>query len=305
MNMSSKKRARALPAVVGIAAIAVASAAAAKNWDDWATPVNLESLPGSSSAINTAAVDGCASHSPDGLTLIFNSSRVGGNQDLYMATRSNTSEGFGTPVALPAPVNGSSNDSCPTIATGHRLYFSSDRDDSAYDIYVTTLGKDGWSEPQNLGPNINRPGWLDETPAFFDDDAGNEVMLFSSRLPSGASGKIYQSVNGGPASLVAGGPHSSASDNRPSVTRDGLTIFFDSTRTGGLGGPDLYYASRSRTSDSFGAAIHLSDLSSPAFDARPQISKDGTFLTFGSARAGSESPAPDMWYATREKITGK
>jgi hypothetical protein len=35
------------------------------------------------------------------------------------------------------------------------------------------------------------------------------------------------------------------------------------------------------------------------------ISKDGRFLTFSSARAGSESAAPDMWFATREKIAGK
>ena len=104
--------------------------------------------------------------------------------------------------------------------------------------------------------------------------------------------------------LVTGGPHSSASDARASVTNDGLTIFWDSTRTGTLGGPDLYYATRSNTSQPFGTAIHLQDLSSPQFDARPYISKDGTFLTFSSGRAGSESAAPDMWFATRSKVTG-
>lgn len=302
MNMSSNKRTRALPAVMGIAAIAVASAAAAKNWDDWAAPVNLETLPGSSSAVNTPAIDGCASHSPDGLTIVFNSSRVGGNHDIYMATRSSTSEGFGTPVPLPAPVNGPSNDACPSLATGHRLYFSSDRDDSAYDLYVSKLGNDGWSEPERLGGGINVNGSLEETADFYEDDEGREVMIFTRR--QGAAGKIYQSVDGGPPSLVQGGPHSSASDLRASVTRDGLTIFWDSTRSGGLGGPDLYYATRSRTSDPFGTAIHLPAISSPALDLRPNISKDGTFLTFASTRAGGESAAPDMWYTTREKITG-
>lgn len=285
-------------------ALASATAVAAKNWDDWNAPVSIEDLPGSSLALNSGSVDGCASHSPDGLTIVFNSSRSG-NHDLYMATRSSTSEGFGEPVALPEPVNSEKNDSCATIATGNRLYFSSDREDSAYDIYVTRRTAKGWSEPVNLGPNINRPGWLDETPSFYEDEDGNEVMLFSSRLTTGASGKIYQSINGGPASPVHGGPHSSASDNRPSVTRDGLAIFFDSTRSGGLGGPDLYYSTRSRTSDPFGPAIHLQGLSSPSFDARPYISKDGTFLTFGSARSGSESAFPDTWYADREKITGR
>jgi Tol biopolymer transport system component len=287
-----------------IAAIATATAVGAKNWGDWAPAVNIESLPGSSPALNSPAVDGCASHSPDGLTLVFNSNR-GGNHDLYMATRSSTSEGFGAPERLPAPINTSANDSCATIANGHRLYFSSDREDPAYDIYVSKKGPNGWSEPQNLGPNINRDGWLDETPSFYEDSSGNAVMVFSSRLPTGASGKIYQSVNGGPASLVQGGPHSSASDNRPSVTRDGLTIYFDSTRSGGLGGPDLYYATRSSTSEPFGSAIHLGALNSSVFDARPYISKDGSFLTFASQRPGGESAAPDMYYTTRDKITGR
>jgi Tol biopolymer transport system component len=103
---------------------------------------------------------------------------------------------------------------------------------------------------------------------------------------------------------MQGGPHSSASDARASVTNDGLTIFWDSTRTGALGGADLYYATRSNTSEPFGTAVHLSELSSPALDLRPFISKDGSFLTFSSNRTGSESPAPDIWFATREKLTG-
>ena len=286
-----------------LAAVASATAVAAKNWDDWAPAVSIESLSGSSSAVNTPAVDGCASHSPDGLTLIFNSHR-GGNQDLYMATRSSTEEGFGAPVLLPAPVNGPSNDACATIANGHRIYFSSDRDDPSYDIYVTKRGPNGWSEPQNLGPNINTPGWLDESATFYEDGS-DDVMIFSSRQSGGGGdGNIYYSVNGGPKSLLAGGPNSSASDNRPSVTRDGLTIFFDSTRSGGLGGPDLYYSTRSNTAEPFGPAIHLQSLSSSVFDARPYISKDGSFMTFSSQRPGGESPAPDMYYTSRDKITG-
>src|SRR4029453_17497455 len=192
-----------------LVAIASAAAVAAKNWDDWAPAVSIEGLPGSSSTLNTPAVDGCASHSPDGLTLIFNSNRAG-NQDLYMATRSSTAEGFGSPVLLPAPVNGPSNDSCATIANGHRIYFSSDRDDPSYDIYVTKRGPDGWSEPQNLGPNINTPGWLDEAATFYEDGA-DDVMIFSSRQSGGSGdGNIYYSVNGGPKSLLPGGPNSSA-----------------------------------------------------------------------------------------------
>lgn len=296
-----------LPAIfaAGTLIVAGAGAVAAKNWDSWSTPVNLESLPGSSSSLNTTFVDGCAAHSRDGLTLVFNSNRDG-THDIYMATRSSMSEGFGAPVKLPAPINTDTLvESCPTLGPGNRLYFLSSRDDPPGDIMVSKRGPKGWSAPVNLGPNINTPGMVEEAADFYTDGEGREVMIFTRRNASGTEGDIYMSVEGGPASLVAGGVHSSAADARASVTNDGLTIFWDSTRSGGLGAQDLYYATRSKTSDPFGPAIHLSALSSSVFDARPFISKDGTFLTFSSARTGSESPAPDMWITSREKITGK
>jgi Tol biopolymer transport system component len=303
MNRVISNKARAATFAASLIALASATAAA-KNWGEWSTPMSVENLPGSSSLVNSPAVDGCASHSADGLTLVFNSNRAG-NQDLYIATRASTTEGFGTPVLLPAPINGPSNDACPTFGPGNRLYFNSDREDPAYDMYVSKRGPNGWSQPENLGPNINTTGALDESAAFYEDEDGNSVMLFSSRANGGAGdGNIYQSVNGGLKSLVAGGANSSASDNRPSVTRDGLTIYFDSNRTGTLGNSDIYYATRSSTSEPFGPAIHLTELSSSVFDARASISKDGSFITFSSQRPGGESPAPDMYISMRDKMTG-
>lgn len=285
------------------ACMLAATATAMPPFGDWAPPANLESLPSSSPAINTPAVDGCASLSPDGLAIAYNSNRAG-SQDIYVATRSDTSTGFGTPQRLPAPVNLTSADEfCPTIARGHRLYFSSTRTGDIGNLYVTRLGPNGWSHPTSLGPNINTSR-MEESATFFEDERGREVMLFSRRSADGSGGDIFQSVDGGPPTLVGGGPDSSASDNRPSITHDGKTIFFDSTRFGTLGGPDLWYASRTSTSEPFGTAIHLLAQSSPAFDARANLSWDGTTLTYSSARAGSESAAPDIWYSTRGKATG-
>lgn len=274
---------------------AMAAGMPTKKFGDWSTPASLESLPGSSGAINTPAVDGCASHSPDGLTLVFNSNRTG-DFDLYMATRSNVNEGFGDPVALPAPVNSPEFEACGTIARGKRLYFSSGRDDPAGDLYVTRHGPKGWTRPVRLGPNINNDGTLEEVAAFYEDDQGREVMIFTRR--DGAGGHLYQSVNGGPATLVQGGPHSSASDLRASVTHDGRTIYWDSTRAGSQGN-DIWYATRSNTSQPWGQAIHLPELSSDSLDLRPFISWNGRFLTMSSNRAGSESPAPDIWFTAR------
>lgn len=296
MNKVTSKRFRTAAWTTGAVAVVFATAVKAGVWDNWGAPQNLEALPGSSSALNTPAIDGCASHSPDGLKIVFNSNRAG-THDIYMATRSSLSEGFGDPVRLPAPINSDTlTESCPTLV-GNRLYFSSTRDDASGDIVVSTMGSNGWSTPQNLGPNINRAGWLDESAAFYEDEDGRDVIVFSSRQPHDNGGKIYESADGEPRHLVRGGPNSSAQDNRPSITGNGLTIFFDSTRTGSLGGPDIYYATRSKTSEPFGPAIHLQQLSSPAFDARAFINGTGSFITFSSNRSGSESPAPDIWIA--------
>lgn len=188
---------------VGLAALACASAVAAKNWGEWSAPQSIEAMPGASSLLNTAAVDGCSSMSHDGLELYFTSSRAGSMAvDIWVARRSSTSEGFGAPENLGAPVNSPAVDFCPTIRPGKRLYFSSTRHDGAGDLYVSRLGKDGWSTPENLGPNINSPS-VEESASFYEDEEGREVMLFSSRRSG--RGQIYQSIDGGPAQLVAGG----------------------------------------------------------------------------------------------------
>lgn len=286
-----------LVAATAVAMLGAGSVALAKNYGPWSAPANIETLPGSSRALNTPVVDGCASVSPDGLMLAFNSNRSG-NFDIYVAERSDTSSGFGNPVQLPAPVNGSTIDSCPTLLQGKRMIFTSFRDDSAGDLYETRLGPNGWRDPQRFGPNINQPGIQDEAAAVYEDEEGREVMLWSRRNTA-QLGDIFQSIDGAPATLVQGGPNSSAADNRPSVTHDGRTIFWDSTRTGSQG-PDIWYATRSSTSETWGQAVQLTALNSSGGDLRPSIGWRGTMITFSSNRAGSESALPDIWFAVRD-----
>lgn len=295
--MLSTNKSRIAAIAAGITSLAGAIPASTLMDGGWSTAANLATLPSSSPYINTPAVDGCASLSADKLTLAFTSNRTG-NFDIYVATRPNTAVGFGTPVALPAPINTASDDSCPTLALGGRMYFSSNRDDPAYDLYMTRHIGNAWTPPVHLGRNVNTPGTEEESAALFMF-SGHELLLFSSRNLDGSGGKIYQSIDGGPKILVHGGPNAGGSNNRPSISPDALTIYFDSDRAGTLGGPDLYYASRRSPIGPFGPAVHLQNLSSAAFDARPFISADGSMLTFSSARPGSSSPAPDMWFSTR------
>lgn len=293
-----KSNRRRIASTIGVSLTAATAAVAMPAFGDWAAPQSIEATSGASPNLNSPAVDGCASLSPDGLTLAFNSNRTG-NFDIYLAKRANTSEGFGEPEALPAPVNGPTIDSCPTLLQGKQMIFTSFRDDAAGDLYLTRLGPKGWAEPQRFDSNINQPGIQEESATVYDDDEGRQIMAWSRRNGTNP-GDIFQSIDGGPATLVQGGVNSSAADNRPSVTHDGKTIFWDSSRGGDPATPDLWFATRSNTGDTWGTAQRLDSLNAAnAFDARPFVSWDGTMLTFSSTRPGGTSPAPDIYFTTR------
>ena len=287
---------RAAKGVVGLFALSAGVAVAMPPFGDWSGLMDIETLPGSSTAVNSPSIDGCASISPDGLTLAFNSFRSS-NQEIWIATRASTSEGFGDPVLLPAPINTPAQESCPTITRGHRLYFTrSTGAPGTGDLYVSKRGPNGWSNPASLGPAINSAANVEESVSIYEDDDGREALVFSRR-PNGAfvgpGGHIYQSIDGAPATLVAGGPFSSGSDNRPSVTHDGKTIFWDSLRGGNS---DIWFATRSSTSEPFGTAIQLAAVNSTLAETRPFVSWRGDMLIV--------SANSDMWFATREKVTG-
>lgn len=286
-------------------ATVIASAAIAMpKYADWGPPANLAILPGTSPALSTPAVDGCVSWARDGLSLYFTSNRTG-DFDIYVATRPTRDVGFGSVTRLPAPINRvGSDEACPTIATGNRLFFHSTKDEPQGDIYVSRRHPTGWTEPERLPADVNS-GQLDEAPTFYTDDQGREVMIFSRRpISTNSVGVLMQSVDGGPATLLPGEINATGANHRPTVSRDGKTLYFDTNRFTGGGNIDLAVATRSSLSQPFGNIVHLSSLSSAGFDARPALSFDGRTLAFSSARPGNPSPAPDIWFAEREKANG-
>lgn len=300
------KRHHLLAATAACAATGAALALPA--YLDWGAPANLASLPSTAPGLSTPAVEGCVSWAADGLSLYFTSNRMRPNGaadfDIYVATRPTRDVGFGEVRRLPAPINrDGTTEACPTIAKGNRLYFHSTKDDPDGDLYVSQRRPGGWTEPQRLGPNINGPG-LDETPTFYEDAQGRTVMLYSRRNPVGGPGVILMSVDGGPAVPLPGAVNAVGSNNRPTVTRDGKTLYFDTTRFTDPGNVDLAVATRNSLNEPFGNVTHLSALSGPGFDARPAPSFDGRTLAFSSGRAGNPSPAPDIWFATRAKAHG-
>ena len=290
-------------------------AAMATGFSAWAPAVNIEqATPGADATFNTASVDGCPFTSRDGTAFYMASTRPGGlgGIDIWVSTRASVDEPWGPPANLGAPVNSSADDFCPTLdRDGHRFFFVSRRviagSCGGSDIYVARLRDDGFvEEPSNLGCTVNSA--QDEAGPFPLPQSGSgPVLYFSSTRPGlGAGGDLYMSESQGGvfgAAQLVPGVNSAFDDGQPNVRRDGLEIFFYSTRPGTLGGPDIYAATRESTSEPWSTPVNLgANVNSAASDTRPSLSWDGTTLYFGSTRPQSEAGSSDVYVTTRERF---
>jgi hypothetical protein len=313
--------------VMTAALVWVAAIASAMQLSPWGQAVRADSVPGTSTELNTPHLEGCPYQSPDGLSLFIASNRPGGlgGLDIWVAHRSGPDAPWGAPENLGAPVNSEADDFCPTPVRGKGLYFVSARPGGCGgpDIYfVRRNPAHGWEEPQNLGCHVNSPAG-EASPSFFDAD-GETALYFSSNRPGGfapdgpgpADSDIYMAPmlgdgTFGPA-VLAPGLNTAAEDARPMVRKDGLEIVFDSTRPGTLGGPDIYAATRSSVGTPWSTPVNLGPtINTAAAETRASLSWDGLTLFFGSNRSSSTlgpdgvTFSSDIYVATRQRTTGK
>jgi Tol biopolymer transport system component len=264
--------------------------------DQWgpAVPVNGGAL------LNTSALEGCPSESPDGRSLYFASNR-GGDIDIYVSHRQATGE-WSDPELLPKgtnSVNSGANDYCPTSLPGGRLMFVSERNDGlncgtgTADIYETHYQPaEGWAAPEHLGCVVNSAGH-EFAPSLVA--AGGGMLFFSSNRGSDSKHAIYVSVRGSDgewqvpvpvAELNAPGYNTF----RPNVSVDGREVVFDSDRPTSTG-PDIWYAYRANVNAAWSSPVRLAGgggtaVNSAAGETRASLSRDGQRLYFGSNRDG-------------------
>jgi Tol biopolymer transport system component len=301
--MSVLKRVLALSLVAGV--VAGAALAASRDYGSWEQAVRVESIPGTDPSFNGMALDGCPFISRDGKTFYMASNRPGGlgGIDIWVSKRASVDDPWGAPANVGAPVNSGANDFCPTISRdGHLFYFVSNRAGGCGgdDIYTTRLRPDGWDPVENLGCEVNSSA-NEASPFPIPERAEGPVLYFSSTRSGG--GDLFRSASHGgvfgTAEALAGVNSPTANDGQPNLRRDGLEIFFFSTRPGGLGMQDLYSASRSSVKEPWSTPVNLGPLvNSAAPDTRPSLSWDGTTLYFGSGRPGGEGDS-DHYVTTR------
>jgi len=257
------------------------------------------------STVNSSSYDSDVCISTDGLELYFNSKRPGGygNFDIWVSTRETVQDPWGEPVNLGPTVNKSDWDTTPSIsANGLELYFGSRRPGGSggVDLWMTTRVSvsEPWGEPVNLGSTINSPAFevkmnisTDGLSIVFDSDRsggyGGQDLWVSKRPtlsdPWGAPENLGPTVN------------SSVWDYAPSLSADGLSLFFASARSGGSGGDDIWVATRETTDDPWGEPVNLGPaVNSSSHENCPNVSADGSTLYFASNRSGG-SGGVDIW----------
>jgi hypothetical protein len=232
---------------------------------------------------------GCC-FSRDGLELYFSSTRPGGYGffDIWVATRETVNTPWGEPVNLGPSVNSPAGECDPAISPdGLELYFGI-YNESPYRIRVCSRpSKDApWSNPELLNPPVG------DYEAFAAELSPDGLSLyFSSSRPGGCGGcDIFVSTRattkddwGIPVDL---GPsvNSTVYDAYPSISSDGLALFFCSDLPGGYGNGDIWVATRPTTDAEWGLPVNYPSLNQPFDDDTwsPAISPDGSVLYFES-----------------------
>jgi hypothetical protein len=99
------------------------------------------------------------------------------------------------------------------------------------------------------------------------------------------------------------GVNSTATEAGPSISKDGLSLYFGSSRPGGAGNFDLYVAQRTSPDAAWGIPINLGPvINSAAIENIPSLSRDGHWLFFNSSRTQGSLGGVDIWASYRTHV---
>jgi len=111
-----------------------------------------------------------------------------------------------------------------------------------FDLYISYYTPTGWSDPENLGRNINTESW-ESSPSLSPD---KRALYFSSNRPGGSGGKdlyvSYRLPNGkwGPAKNMGTSINTAGDELAPFIHADNATLYFTSDGLPGYGNSDIF-----------------------------------------------------------------
>ncbi len=215
---------------------------------------------------------------------------------------------FGTPTKSGHGLNCLSYD-------GLEMYFSPDQPGGygGWDLWVARRPtiNDDWGSPENLGPPVNSSSH--EACACISAD-GLELYFVSHRPGGYGVGDLWvtkrptKDNDWGPPENLGPIVNSSATDNGPWISTDGLQLYFSSERSGGYGSSDIWVTRRATINDPWGEPINLGPVvNSSASESYPFVSSKGLLLFFSEDYGRPIRPGGfgnlDMWVTRRASVS--
>lgn len=172
--------------------------------------------------------------SVDGKTMYFNAPNAGGDNDSRIWTASYENGEFKEWKMLDAAFNTNELIMFPSVSRTGAVYFAMNKEDGlgGFDLYRSVHTEKGYTDPENLGPEINS-----SSNEFHTYIAPDESYIIFDSQRSGGFGKndlyiSFRKSNGGwtPAENMGKIINSESGDQRPYVSPDGKYLFFCSDR---------------------------------------------------------------------------
>jgi hypothetical protein len=263
-------------------------------------PTSPFGTPALIAGLESTATEGGLRMTPDERTGFFWSTRPGGpgTANLYVATRPGRDAAFKMVTLLSSiDVAGSQYDPSVT-ADALTLAFGSNRasSDGTFDLFLATRATTGDDfsgtapiSDLNTSSDDQQPFVLpDGSGIYFSSNRTGDSDIYRARAKAGGGFGAPSAV---PELNTAG-----VADEHPAVSADDLTIFFSSTRPGGLGNIDVWMATRATPTAPFGTPTNVGAVNSPSKDIPDWLSPDGCRLYLHSDLNGG---SPHEYVATR------
>ena len=272
------------------------------NGADAAVPLGPFSEPHLISKLSDPlAGDADPSMPDDALELYFSSNRTGSaGTDIWLSERESVDDDWGDPH-LVTELNSADSELDPEVSfDGLTIYFNSTRvvegTQGGFDLFFSTrlTRDDDWSPP-HLVANLNSA----ESDMGAVMDAAETAMVFHR---TGAHNlDLYLTTRSNPdddwqAPTRLDGLDTDAQEADAWLSADGLTLYFNSNRTGGSGDSDIYRTSRlTATTVLFALPDELGEINSENHEANVALARGGRYLVMSSARSGDH----ELWEASR------
>jgi len=242
-------------------------------------------------SINTIDGEYYPSLTIDGKTLVFTRRLNNFNEDFFESHFENGVWRKAHP--LEGDINTPQNEGAQNISQdGQWLVFTGCNFQGGLgscDLYFSVHTRRGWSEPQNLGNNINSEFW-ESAPCFSPD---KRDLYFASRMPGGVGGtdiwvshRLPSGRWGEPENL---GPeiNTKGDESCPFIHADNQTLYFTSNGHPGYGGDDLFM-SRRKPDGTWGKPENLGyPINTVENEGILVIAADGRTTYYASDRADS------------------